>query len=136
MTEFCDAECGLTPADQAQKRTLRAVLAINATMFTLMIGGAALAGSSSLFADSFDNLGDALTYGVSLFVVGKGVKAKARAAFFKGSLIAVASVFVCGQIVYKIAFTSVPTFEIMSVLSLLALTANSVCLYLLTRHRH
>ena len=92
--------------------------------------------SASLLADSLDNLGDAMTYGLSLFVVAKGAEAKAKVALFKGALILLAAIGISGQVVYKIFFPVVPRYEIMGVFSLLALAANSVCLFLLWRHRH
>jgi Co/Zn/Cd efflux system component len=77
-----------------------------------------------------------MTYGLSLFVVAKGVEAKAKVALFKGGLILLAAVGISAQVVYKLVFPVMPDYEIMSVFSLLALVANSVCLFLLWRHRH
>jgi len=93
------------------------------------------AGSSALLSDSLDNLGDAMTYGLSLYVVYKSSQAKARVALFKGGLILLAALVVLGQVIYKLMVPSVPIFEIMGVVSLLALIGNSICLYLLTRHK-
>lgn len=136
MSDCCAGECELTPESGAQKRTLTLVLCINAIMFVVIVVSALVARSTSLLADSLDNLGDAMTYGVSLLVVAKGVAAKAKVALFKGSLILFAALIVSAQIVYKLLFPTVPSYEIMSVLSLLGLAANSVCFYLLWRHRH
>ena len=48
---------------------LRVVLVINAVL-CLVIAGAALYGeSAALLSDSLDNLGDAVTYALSLYVV-------------------------------------------------------------------
>lgn len=55
------SDCGLSAQDQAQKRTLRIVLSINAIMFVIIVVSAIAGRSTSLFADSLDNLGDALT---------------------------------------------------------------------------
>ncbi|HYJ18008.1 MAG TPA: cation transporter, partial [Burkholderiales bacterium] len=41
-----------------------------------------------------------------------------------------------GQVIYKLLFPSVPVFETMGVISVVALAANGLCLLLLTRHRH
>ena len=40
------------------------------------------------------------------------------------------------RVVYKVFVPSVPIFEVMGAFSLLGLVANSLCLYLLWRHRH
>jgi Co/Zn/Cd efflux system component len=103
----------------------------------LVIAGAALYGrSTALLADSIDNLGDALTYGLSLYAVSKGASAKAKVALFKGGLILLAAVVVSGQVAYKLFVPSTPIFEVMGAFSLLGLAANSICLALLWRHRH
>ena len=136
MSDCCESDCGLTPESAGQRRTLRIVLGINAIMFVVIVVSAFVGHSASLLADSLDNLGDALTYGLSLFVVAKGAEAKAKVALFKGALILLAAIGISGQVVYKIFFPVVPRYEIMGVFSLLALAANSVCLFLLWRHRH
>ncbi len=136
MGGCCDSDCSLERLRERQRGTLRAVLAINATMF-LVIAGAALYGrSTALLVDSLDNLGDALTYGLSLYVVAMDTRAKARVALFKGGLILLAALVVLGQIVHRLLVPTVPLFEVMGMFSLLGLAANLVCLTLLWRHRH
>ncbi len=119
-----------------QRGTLRIVLGINAVMFVVIAAAALHAGSSALLADSVDNLGDALTYALSLYAVSRGAATKARVALFKGVLILLAACVVIAQVVYKLIVPTVPVFEIMGVFSLIALAANSACLFLLWRHRH
>ena len=135
MSDCCGG-CELDARHERQRVTLRAVLAINAVMFLLVAGAALYAGSSALLSDSLDNLGDALTYALSLWAVALGVQAKARVALLKGMLILAAAIAVAVQIVYKLMHPAVPVFELMGVFSLLGLAANGVCLYLLWRHRH
>jgi Co/Zn/Cd efflux system component len=136
MSGCCDTGCAAEALVEKQRGTLQIVLAINAIMFVVIVVGAQLAGSSALFADSLDNLGDALTYGFSLMVVASGTIAKARVALFKGVLILAGALIVAGQVGYRLLDPSVPVFELMGVFSLLALAANSVCLLLLWRHRN
>lgn len=118
-----------------QSATLKVVLVINVVMFVIELGGGLLAGSSALMSDALDNLGDALTYGVSLYAVSRGPGAKARAALFKGVLILAAGVFAAAQVLYRLAVPAVPIFEAMGAISVLALTANGACLALLWKHR-
>ena len=92
-------------------------------------------GSVSLVADSLDMLGDALVYGFSLYVVARGASMKARAALFKGGIMAAFGFFVLGQAIYRIVFPQLPAFEAIGAIGLLALAANSVCFLLLWRHR-
>jgi Co/Zn/Cd efflux system component len=102
----------------------------------LVIAGAALYGkSAALLSDSLDNLGDALTYGLSLYVVSQTLRAKARVAMFKGGLIFLGASVVIGQVIWKFIDPVVPSYEIMSVFSLVGLAANGLCLWLLWRHR-
>ncbi|MFO8025465.1 cation transporter [Thiohalophilus sp.] len=136
MSGCCDSGCAVQPVQQRQRHTLWAVLAINAVMFAVIVIAALYARSSALLADSLDNLGDALTYALSLYAVSRGGTAKARVALFKGGLILLAAGLVAGQIVYRLIEPGVPVFELMGAFSLLALLANSLCLYLLWRHRH
>lgn len=136
MTACCDNDCSLDARQTRQRRTLRIVLGINATMFLVIAAAALYGGSSALLADSVDNLGDALTYALSLYAVSRGAMAKARVALFKGWLIVLAAGVVLAQVSYRIFVPGLPLFEIMGSFSLLALAANSLCLYLLWRHRH
>jgi len=115
---------------------LRIVLVINAVMFLVIVVAALYGRSTALLADSLDNLGDALTYGLSLYAVSRGAAVKARVALFKGGLIFLAALVVAGQVVYRLFVPGVPLFEIMGAFSAMGLAANSLCLYLLWRHRH
>lgn len=136
MSGCCNDSCAIDVLRDRQRGTLRIVLGVNATMF-LVIAVAALYGkSTALLADSLDNLGDALTYGLSLYAVSRGAVVKAKVALFKGCLIFLAACAVVAQVTYKVFVSSVPIFEVMGAFSLLGLVANSLCLYLLWRHRH
>ncbi|MBX3292914.1 MAG: cation transporter [Acidobacteria bacterium] len=131
----CEDDCAIEALREKQSATLRIVLGINVLMFVTGIGAGIYAGSSALLSDSLDNLGDAMTYGLSLFVVYKSSQAKAQVALFKGGLILLAALVVLGQVIYKLIVPTVPIFEIMGLVSVLALVGNSICLFLLTRHK-
>ena len=121
---------------ERQRGTLWVVLGINAVMFLVIVFAALYGKSSALLSDSLDNLGDALTYGLSLYAVSRGDVVKARVALLKGGLILLAACAVAAQIVSKLLVPTVPIFEVMGIFSLLGLAANSLCLFLLWRHRH
>lgn len=137
MGEAC---CGRTLELRAlqarQKRVLSAVLAVNAATFVMMVGAAWWSRSSSLLSGGLDNLGDALTYALSLAVVGAGPLAKARVALFKGALILAAALAVAAQIAWRLGHPAVPLFEGMGAAALANLAANLLCLRLLAPHRH
>ena len=114
---------------------MRMVLAINVVMFFVELVSGVLARSTALLADSLDNLGDSLTYGLSIYAVRRGQRAKARVALFKAALILAAGLFVLGQVVYATIRPGVPVFETMGAVAMLALAANGTCLALLWKHR-
>jgi len=118
-----------------QRRVLIIVLSINAATFLMVVAAAILARSSSLLSGGLDNLGDALTYALSLAVVGASPGAKARVAVFKGLLILGAAIAVGLQIAWRLTHSTVPLFEAMGVAALLNLAANAWCLYLLSPYR-
>ena len=136
MSGCCDNGCSLDRLRARQRGTLRIVLGVNAVMFFVIVAAALYGRSTALLADSLDNLGDALTYGLSLYAVSRGAAAKARVALFKGGLIFAAALVVAGQIGYRVFVPSLPLFEVMGLFSVLGLAANSLCLFLLWRHRH
>jgi Co/Zn/Cd efflux system component len=135
MAGCCNDECALDILRERQSGTLRTVLVINALMFFVIVAAGIYAGSTALLSDSLDNLGDAVTYALSLYAVGLGAGAKARVALFKGLLILLAAIVVIVQIGFRLAHPAVPLFETMGIFSLLGLAANSACLALLWRHR-
>ena len=136
MSECCsDKECAIEVLKARQSTTLKIVLLINAVMFVVELASGLLAKSTALLSDSLDNLGDAATYGLSLYAVSRSPRAKAKVALFKGALIMTAGVFVLVQLGYRITHPEVPVFETMGIVSLLALAANAVCLALLWKHR-
>ena len=65
MASCCEHECETEVLIKKQKGTLMTVLIINAFMFIIIVVGAWYANSTALLSDSLDNLGDALTYGLS-----------------------------------------------------------------------
>jgi len=136
MADCCeDKACALDALRDRQSATLKAVLGINAVMFAVELTAGLMAGSTALLSDSLDNLGDALTYGFSLYAVYRGPRSKARVALFKGMLILAAGIFVLCQLAYRIAVPVIPSYEAMGLVGLLALTANGICLALLWKHR-
>lgn len=131
----CEDSSALDALVARQRGTLRIVLGINALMFVVIAAAALHARSSALLADSLDNLGDALTYGLSLWAVARGARVKAGVALFKGVLILLAALAVVAKVAWSRFVPLTPVFEVMGVFSLAGLLANSVCLCLLRRHR-
>jgi len=122
--------------EERQRRVLILVLVLNAMTFLMMITAAALSGSSSLLSGALDNFGDALTYALSLAVIGAASAAKARVALVKGLLIFGAALAVAVQIAWKISNVETPVVETMGIAALLNLAANALCLWLLYPYRN
>lgn len=135
-----DSCCGNGPEvaelRMRQKRVLVVVLLVNVATFLMMVGGAVISGSSSLLSGTLDNLGDALTYALSLAVVGSDDAVKARVAFVKGLLISGAAIAVAVQIAWRLLHPETPVVEPMGIVAMLNLAANAFCLWLLSPHRH
>ena len=132
--------CGSNIVDVAnlqakQRRVLGWVFGINVATFAMMVAGSVMSGSSALLSGTLDNLGDALTYALSMAVVGASAQAKARVAMIKGLLILGAALAVAVQIAWRLTELDTPVASTMSVAAVLNLVANAVCLRLLIPYR-
>lgn len=132
----CQAEIDAGALEAQQRRVLILVLVINAVTFLMMITAAGFSSSSSLLSGALDNFGDALTYALSLAVIGATCVAKARVALFKGLLIFGAALAVAIQLGWRISNVETPVFEVMGIAALLNLVANLACLRLLYPYRN
>jgi cation diffusion facilitator family transporter len=130
-----DSCCEVRPVDERQRRVLRVVLGINVAMFALEFGAGLLAHSTALLADSVDMLGDAVVYGFSLYVVGRGVQWQARGALLKGMIMAAFAAGIAVEIILKLARDVTPDGDVMGGVAALALAANAAVLAFLWRHR-
>jgi len=66
------------------RKVLWIVFFINGLMFVVEFGSAFFASSVSLQADALDFLADAVTYGITLMVLGSSLRLRASAALLKG----------------------------------------------------
>jgi Co/Zn/Cd efflux system component len=98
--------------------------AVNALMFVVEVAAGAGARSSALHADALDFLADAANYGISLFVLGAALRARASAALLKGLSMGTFGLWVVGRAAYHAATGTVPAPEVMGVVGVLALAAN------------
>jgi Co/Zn/Cd efflux system component len=130
-----DECCEVREIPREQRRILQVVLLINAVMFLTEAVAGVIAHSTALFADSLDMLGDAIVYGFSLYVIGRGVAWQARAALLKGLTMAAFGIGLLVQVAFKIAHGVTPTVEVMGLVGTLAFAANLCCLALLWRRR-
>ncbi|WP_433989617.1 Zinc transporter ZitB (plasmid) [Pseudoseohaeicola sp. NH-UV-7] len=117
------------------KRRLWIVIALNASMFVVEMTAGHLAKSQALQADALDFFGDALTYGISLAVIGASIRARTAAALAKGISLFLMGAWVFGSTVYRVFFVGVPEAEIMGVVAALALATNLASVFLLVSYK-
>jgi len=135
MSACCDREPAFDGASTAYRRVLWAVIGINASLFAVEVVAGTLAGSRALVADSLDFLGDTATYALSLWVIGRSLTTRARAALFKGVSLAVLGLWVLGSTVWGVFAGGVPHAATMGAVGIAALAANAVSALLLFRFR-
>ena len=121
---------------QVERRTLLLLIAINGVMFIVELATGWLADSMGLIADSLDMLADAGVYGVALLAVGASSVRKAQAAAASGFIQLGLASLVLVEVFRKWLYGSEPSSGLMIGVSVVALAANTTCLYLLRKHRH
>jgi Co/Zn/Cd efflux system component len=117
------------------KRRLWAVIAINAAMFAVEMTAGQMAHSQALKADALDFFGDALTYGISLAVIGASVRVRSTAALAKGFSLLAMGLWVFGSTLYQLLVLGVPQAQVMGAIGFLALAANLASVGLLMRYK-
>ncbi len=135
MSGCCGHDAKFDGVSVAYKRRLWAVIILNAGMFGVEMSAGYLAGSQALQADALDFFGDALTYGISLAVIGKSINIRTSAALFKGISLFLMGFWVLGSTIYRVFYMSVPEAEIMGIIGFLALLTNLVSVMLLVRYK-
>lgn len=119
----------------AYRRALVAVIALNAALFALEMTAGALAGSRALQADALDFGADALTYALSLAVIGRPLATRARVAQLKGASLALMGLWILGLALHDVLAPGLPRAEVMGAVGLLALAANVASVLILMRWR-
>ena len=117
-----------------QRKLLWTVLAINFIFFIVEMTTGLISKSMGLVADSLDMLADSFVYGISLFAVGGTLIRKKRiaklAGYFQITLAIIGFVEVLRRFFSN---TDLPDFTTMIIVSILALFANGICLYILQK---
>ncbi|WP_136658942.1 cation transporter [Nitratireductor sp. XY-223] len=117
------------------KRRLWLVIGLNAAMFVVEIVAGQLAGSKALQADALDFFGDAMTYGISLAVIGSSVAVRTTAALAKGISLLLMGLWVFGSTAWHVFFIGVPEAHVMGAIGALALATNIASVLLLVRYK-
>ena len=135
MAGCCGSDAKFDGVSAEYKKRLWIVIALNATMFIVEMLAGHLAKSQALQADALDFLGDSLTYGISLAVIGASIRARTNAALFKGLSLLLMGFWVFGSTVYRVFYVGVPEANIMGVVAFLALLTNLASVMLLVRYK-
>ena len=135
MSGCCGQDAKFEGLSRDYKRRLWIVIVLNAVMFAVEMGAGHLAGSQALQADALDFLGDALTYGMSLAVIGASIRARTNAALAKGISLFLMGAWVLGSTLYRVFAVGVPEAEIMGVVGALALATNVTSVLLLMAYK-
>jgi len=135
MAGCCGHEAKFEGLSADYKRRLWLVIALNATMFFVEMTAGHLAKSQALQADALDFLGDSLTYGISLAVIGASIQVRTNAALAKGISLLLMGLWVFGSTVYRVFYVGVPEAQIMGVIGFLALLTNLASVLLLVRYK-
>lgn len=130
-----DCGCEFEAKNQAERRVLIALLAINGVMFVVEFLLGWIGQSTGLIADSLDMLADALVYATSLYAVGRAASIKRTAARLSGWL----QIALAGMVLLDVARRGVlgsePLGDWMIAVAIVALVANVTCLWLIRKHR-
>ena len=119
-----------------QRKLLWTVLGINFVFFLIEMTTGIISKSMGLVADSLDMLADSFVYGISLFAVGGTLTRKKRiaklAGYFQITLALIGFIEVLRRF---FGAEKLPEFSTMIIVSIFALIANGICLYLLQKSK-
>ena len=126
----------ITESTRSQSKLLWTILIINFAFFIIEMSTGIISKSMGLVADSLDMLADSFVYGLSLIAVGGTVLKKKRIAKYAGYFqITLAIIGIVEVIRRFLGYEALPVFSTMIIVSIFALIANGICLYLLQKSK-
>lgn len=120
---------------ETYKRRLWIVIFLNAAMFAVEMTAGQIARSQALQADALDFFADALTYGISMAVIGSSLKTRSIAAALKGSSLFLMGMWVFGSTIWRVFVAGTPDAPVMGAIGALALAANLATVLLLVSYK-
>ena len=119
-----------------QKKLLWSVLTINFAFFIIEMTTGIISKSMGLVADSLDMLADSFVYGISLFAVGGTLTRKKQIAKLAGYFQITLAIIGFIEVLRRFfGDEKLPDFWTMIIISVFALIANGICLYILQRSK-
>ena len=120
----------------SQRRLLWTVLGINFAFFLIEMTTGIISKSMGLIADSLDMLADSFVYGISLFAVGGTLIKKKRIAKLAGYFQITLAIIGFLEVLRRFfRVEKLPNFSTMIIVSVFALIANGICLYILQKSK-
>ncbi|MBY6185277.1 cation transporter [Marinobacter hydrocarbonoclasticus] len=135
MAGCCNHNAQFDGASAQYRRILWLIIAINGVMFLVEMVAGIGAQSQALQADALDFLGDTLTYGISLWAIGKALSVRANVAMFKGVSLLLMSLWVMGSTLYRVFVLNAPDPYTMGSIAIAAFIANLASVLLLARYK-
>ncbi len=119
-----------------QKKLLWTVFGVNFAFFLIEMTTGIISGSVGLVADSIDMLADSFVYGISLFAVGGTLIRKKRIAKLAGYFQIILAIIGFLEVLRRFfGLEQLPRFSTMIIVSIFALIANGICLYVLQKSK-
>lgn len=122
---------------ELDKKLLWQVLSINFFFFVLELATGFFSHSMGLVADSLDMLADSFVYALALFAIGGTLTRKKNIAKSAGYLQLLLAALGFLEVIRRVlGLESVPDFQTMILISILALMGNALCLFLLQKSKN
>lgn len=123
-------------ANSQQRSLLWTVLLINFTFFLIEVITGFFSKSMGLIADSLDMLADSFVYGISLLAIGGTITLKKNIAKTAGYFQIILAVLGFVEVIRRfVGQVEIPIFSTMIIVSIFALIANGICLFLLQKSK-
>lgn len=125
-----------TESQNKDRITLWTVLIINFLFFAIEMVTGIISNSMGLIADSLDMLADSIVYGLALIAVGGTIIRKKNIAKFAGYFQIVLALIGFIEVIRRfLGVEKMPDFQTIIFVSIAALVANVICLYLLQKRK-
>lgn len=135
MSAGCGHDHNFEGVDPSYKARLIIVIVINAAMFAVEMMAGERAGSQALKADALDFFADALTYGLSLAVIGASLRIRSTAAMVKGLSLFGLGLWIAVTTIWRFFGNGVPEAPVMGIVGVMALAANLASVLILMRYK-
>jgi Co/Zn/Cd efflux system component len=122
--------------ETGQRKLLLTVLVINFVFFIVEMTTGLISQSMGLVADSLDMLSDSFVYAISLFAVGSSLIRKKRVAKLAGYFQVILAFLGLSEVIRRfLGIEQIPDFSSMIIVSIFALIANGISLYLMQKSK-